>query len=108
MCSHAGDGNIHPILMYDERNADETRRVVKAGKEILNACIDLGGSLTGEHGIGVEKMGQMPLIFSPEDLMVMTQLRSVFNPDNLCNPNKIIPTPGGCIDVTTPRRQVPL
>ena len=105
---HAGDGNIHPILMYDERNADETRRVVKAGKEILNACIDLGGSLTGEHGIGVEKMGQMPLIFSPEDLMVMTQLRSVFNPDNLCNPNKIIPTPGGCIDVTTPRRQVPL
>ena len=105
---HAGDGNIHPILMYDERNADETQRVVKAGQEILNACIDLGGSLTGEHGIGIEKMGQMPLIFSPEDLMVMTQLRSVFNPDNLCNPNKIIPTPGGCIDVTTPRRQVPL
>ena len=105
---HAGDGNIHPILMYDERNADETRRVVQAGKEILKACVDLGGSLTGEHGIGVEKMGQMPLIFSPEDLMVMTQLRSVFNPDNLCNPNKIIPTPGGCIDVTTPRRQVPL
>ncbi len=105
---HAGDGNIHPILMYDERNADETQRVIQAGKEILNACVDLGGSLTGEHGIGVEKMDQMPLIFSPEDLMVMTQLRSVFNPDNLCNPNKIIPTPGGCIDVKTPRRQVPL
>ena len=105
---HAGDGNIHPILMYDERDADETQRVVKAGHEILEACIDLGGSLTGEHGIGIEKMGQMPLIFSPEDLLAMTQLRSVFNPDNLCNPNKIIPTPGGCIDVTTPRRQVPL
>lgn len=105
---HAGDGNIHPILMYDERNADETRRVVDAGQEILSACIELGGSLTGEHGIGIEKMGQMPLIFSPEDLLVMSQLRAVFNPDNLCNPNKIIPTPGGCIDVTRPRRQVPL
>jgi len=105
---HAGDGNIHPILMYDERNADETRRVVDAGQEILSACIELGGSLTGEHGIGIEKMGQMPLIFSPEDLLIMSQLRAVFNPDNLCNPNKIIPTPGGCIDVTRPRRQVPL
>ena len=105
---HAGDGNIHPILMYDERNADETRRVVDAGQEILSACIELGGSLTGEHGIGIEKMGQMPLIFSPEDLLVMSQLRAIFNPDNLCNPNKIIPTPGGCIDVTRPRRQVPL
>jgi glycolate oxidase len=105
---HAGDGNIHPILMYDERNVDETQRVVKAGQEILQACVDLGGSLTGEHGIGIEKMGQMPLIFSPEDLLVMTQIRSVFNPDNRCNPHKIIPTPGGCIDVRTPKRQVAL
>jgi glycolate oxidase len=105
---HAGDGNIHPILLYDERNADETGRVVKAGQEILQACVDLGGSLTGEHGIGVEKMGQMPLIFSPEDLLVMSQVRSVFNPDNRCNPHKIIPTPHGCIDVRLPKRQVPL
>ena len=105
---HAGDGNIHPILLYDERNADETERVIKAGQEILKACVDLGGSLTGEHGIGIEKMGQMPLIFSPEDLLVMSQIRSVFNPDNLCNPNKIIPTPHGCIDVRMPRRQAPL
>lgn len=105
---HAGDGNIHPILLYDERNAEETERVIKAGREILKACVDLGGSLTGEHGIGVEKMGQMPLIFSPEDLVVMSEIRSVFNPDNLCNPNKIIPTPHGCIDVRVPRRQAPL
>jgi glycolate oxidase len=105
---HAGDGNIHPILLYDERNADETGRVVKAGQEILKACVDLGGSLTGEHGIGVEKMGQMPLIFSPEDLLVMSQIRSVFNPENRCNPHKIIPTPHGCIDVRTPRRQAAL
>jgi glycolate oxidase len=105
---HAGDGNIHPILLYDERNGDETERVVKAGQEILQACVDLGGSLTGEHGIGVEKMRQMPLIFNPEDLLVMTQIRSVFNPDNRCNPHKIIPTPSGCIDVRMPKRQVPL
>ncbi|MGH7962337.1 MAG: FAD-linked oxidase C-terminal domain-containing protein, partial [Candidatus Binatia bacterium] len=105
---HAGDGNIHPVVLYDERDADETRRVVQAGQEILKACVELGGSLTGEHGIGTEKMGQMPLIFSPEDLLVMGQIRSVFNPDNLCNPHKIIPTAGGCIDVQKPRRQVPL
>lgn len=105
---HAGDGNIHPILLYDERNADEVARVIKAGQEILQACVDLGGSLTGEHGIGVEKVGQMPLIFSPEDLLVMSQIRSVFNPDNLCNPHKIIPTPSGCIDVRVPRRQAAL
>lgn len=106
---HAGDGNIHPILMYDERNPGEAERVVQAGQEILKACIDLGGSLTGEHGIGIEKREQMPLIFSPEDLLVMSEIRSVFNPDNLCNPHKIIPTPGsGCIDVRAPRRQVPL
>jgi glycolate oxidase len=105
---HAGDGNIHPILMYDERNKDETERVIKAGQEILQACVELGGSLTGEHGIGVEKMGQMPLIFSPEDLLTMTQIRSVFNPDNRCNPHKIIPTPQGCIDVRTPKRQAAL
>jgi len=105
---HAGDGNIHPILLYDERNAGETERVLKAGQEILTACVDLGGSLTGEHGIGVEKMGQMSLIFSPEDLLIMTQVRSVFNPENRCNPNKIFPTPHGCIDTRVPRRQVPL
>ena len=106
---HAGDGNIHPILLYDERNEGEAERVIQAGEEILKACVDLGGSLTGEHGIGVEKIGQMPLLFSPEDMLFMSDLRSVFNPDNRCNPHKIIPTSGpGCIDVRMPRRQVPL
>jgi glycolate oxidase len=105
---HAGDGNIHPILLFDERNTEETARVLKAGQEILQACVDLGGSLTGEHGIGVEKMGQMSLIFTPEDLLAMTQVRSVFNPDNRCNPHKIFPTPHGCIDTRVPRRQASL
>jgi glycolate oxidase len=105
---HAGDGNIHPILLYDERDADEVRRVVAAGHEILCACVALGGSITGEHGIGVEKIGELPLIFGPQDLLVMQQLRAVFDPDQRCNPGKIFPTPGGCVEVSRPRRQVPV
>ena len=105
---HAGDGNIHPILLYDERDADEVRRVVAAGREILEACVALGGSITGEHGIGVEKIGELPLIFGPQDLLVMRELRAVFDPSERCNPGKIFPTPGGCVEVTRPRRQVPV
>lgn len=103
---HAGDGNIHPILLFDERNEDEVRRVIDAGKEILAACVELGGSLTGEHGIGVEKMDQMPLLFRPDDLLVMMHLRRVFDPHERCNPGKIFPSPGGCVEVRVPRRQV--
>ena len=102
---HAGDGNIHPILLFDERDADQVRRVLDAGREILEACVALGGSVTGEHGIGVEKMAQMPLLFSPADLLVMSQLRRVFDPDVRCNPGKIFPTPGSCVETMRPRRQ---
>jgi glycolate oxidase len=105
---HAGDGNIHPIVLYDERDPSEVRRAIDAGHDILKACVEMGGSLTGEHGIGVEKIGEMPLIFSPDDLMVMAELRRVFDPDERSNPNKVIPTPGACVEVTTPRRQAPL
>ena len=68
----------------------------------------MGGSLTGEHGIGVEKMPEMPLMFSPEDLLVMSELRRVFDPDDSANPNKIIPQPGACVEVAAPRRQAAL
>jgi glycolate dehydrogenase FAD-linked subunit len=102
---HAGDGNIHPILLFDERDGDQVRRVLSAGREILEACVALGGSVTGEHGIGVEKIAQMPLIFSPADLMVMSQLRRVFDPELRCNPGKIFPTPGACVETTRPHRQ---
>lgn len=105
---HAGDGNIHPIVLYDERDADETRRAIEAGREILRACVAMGGSLTGEHGIGVEKMAEMPLIFSPDDLIVMSELRRVFDPERRANPNKVIPAPGSCVEVAAPRRQVAL
>ena len=103
---HAGDGNIHPILLFDERNADEVRRVLDAGAEILAACVELGGSITGEHGIGIEKIAQMPLLFSPADLLVMSQLRQVFDPERHCNPGKIFPTPGSCVETRRPHRQV--
>jgi glycolate oxidase len=105
---HAGDGNIHPILLFDERDADQVRRVLDAGREILTACVELGGSVTGEHGIGVEKIAQMPLLFTPQDLLVMSQLRRVFDPDVRCNPGKIFPTPGACVETTRPHRQAAL
>jgi glycolate oxidase len=105
---HAGDGNIHPIVLYDERDPFEVRRAIDAGRDILKACVEMGGSLTGEHGIGVEKIAEMPLIFSPDDLMVMAELRRVFDPEERSNPNKVIPTPGACVEVATPRRQAPL
>ena len=105
---HAGDGNIHPILLFDERDHDEVERVLACGRDILEACIALGGSVTGEHGIGVEKIAQMPLLFSPDDLLAMTRLRAVFDPDGRANPHKIFPDAKVCVETRTPRRQVPV
>ncbi|HZR80192.1 MAG TPA: FAD-linked oxidase C-terminal domain-containing protein [Candidatus Binatia bacterium] len=102
---HAGDGNIHPIILFDERDAGEVRRVLAAGEEILEACVALGGSLTGEHGIGVEKIRQMPLLFSPDDLGWMVRLRSVFDPEHRANPHKVLPDAKVCVEARAPRRQ---
>ena len=93
---HAGDGNLHPLVLYDERDAEEVERVLKAGHDILQACVDLGGVLSGEHGIGLEKKNCMPWLFSETDLEVMRNVRRVFNPRQLCNPNKVIPLRGRC------------
>ena len=97
---HAGDGNIHPILLFDERDADQVKRVLAASHEILDECINVGGSVTGEHGIGVEKIDFMPKLFSPEDLGMMLRLRNAFNPDGRCSPQKMLPTAGACIEQT--------
>ncbi|MEZ6057558.1 MAG: FAD-linked oxidase C-terminal domain-containing protein [Planctomycetaceae bacterium] len=106
---HAGDGNIHPILLFDERDAEQTQRVIQAGDAILSKCLELGGSVTGEHGIGVEKISFMSQLFSPTDLEVMGEIRAVFNPKSLCSPSKMLPTAGGCgmehIPRTTPNRK---
>ncbi len=93
---HAGDGNLHPNLMYDERNPLQVQSVIEAGHEILKLCVDVGGSLTGEHGIGVEKMDAMPWLFSEIDLDLMKKLKLVFNQNDLCNPGKIFPSAKGC------------
>ena len=93
---HAGDGNLHPILLFDEREPDQVKRVLEASHEILDECIRLGGSVTGEHGIGVEKIDFMPKLFTPQDIGMMIRLRNAFNPDNLCSPNKMLPTAGAC------------
>ena len=95
---HAGDGNIHPILLFDERDPDQVKRVLEASHDILNECIALGGSVTGEHGIGVEKLDFMPKLFAPNDLAMMRRLRDAFNPTNICSPNKLLPTAGGCAE----------
>jgi FAD/FMN-containing dehydrogenase len=105
---HAGDGNIHPIILFDERDRDETARVLAAGREILEACVELGGSITGEHGIGVEKMAQLPLLFGPDDLRAMMALRAVFDPEHRANPHKVFPDAKVCVEARAPRRQAPL
>jgi glycolate oxidase len=93
---HAGDGNIHPILLFDERDAEQVERVLAASGEILDECIACGGSVTGEHGIGVEKIDFMRKLFSDDDLAAMTRLREAFNPDNRLSPAKMLPTAGAC------------
>lgn len=105
---HAGDGNIHPILLFDERDAEQVKRVLAASREILEECLRCGGSVTGEHGIGVEKIDFMPKLFSPDDLDAMLRLRSAFNPDNRCSPHKMFPTAGGCIETSKPGRRAAL
>jgi len=93
---HAGDGNIHPILLFDERNAEQVQRVLAASNEILDECLACGGSVTGEHGIGVEKIGFMSKMFTPTDLAAMKNLRDAFNPRGNLSPDKMLPVAGGC------------
>jgi glycolate oxidase len=93
---HAGDGNLHPNILYDPRVPGEEARVVAAGAQIMKVCADVGGSISGEHGIGLEKADFMPFIFSEADLAFMQRLKSAFNPTGLCNPGKMFPTKKSC------------
>jgi glycolate oxidase len=103
---HAGDGNIHPILLFDERDAGQVRRVLAASDEILDECIACGGSVTGEHGIGVEKLHFMHKLFTTDDLAAMERLRIAFNPTGRLSPSKMLPTSAGCgIEIKAPRRR---
>ncbi|MBM4062151.1 MAG: FAD-binding protein [Planctomycetes bacterium] len=96
---HAGDGNLHPTISYDGRDPEQTRRTIAAGREILQLCVDLGGSISGEHGVGTEKLDHMAMMFGPADLEVMARVRAVWNPDGLCNPGKVLPSRGACAEV---------
>jgi FAD/FMN-containing dehydrogenase len=88
---HAGDGNLHPNIPYDANDADESARVHDAMAEIMQACVAAGGTITGEHGVGLDKLPYMDLIFSPESLRAMCDLRDVFDPARRANPGKVVP-----------------
>ncbi len=96
---HAGDGNLHPLLVYDAREPGVTDRVHRAGDEIVRVSVEAGGVLSGEHGIGLEKRELMPLMFSDVDLAAQSDLRRAFDPEMLSNPDKVLPSPAGCGDI---------
>jgi glycolate oxidase len=93
---HAGDGNLHPLICYDERKPEELERAKAANEELLHACIALGGSVTGEHGVGVDKAKNLPLQYADADLNFMYRLRRVFDPDSIMNPGKLLPSHPAC------------
>ena len=96
---HAGDGNLHPLILFDSRQADQVARIFIMGEEILKVCVDVGGSLSGEHGIGCEKKEYMGMVFSEGDMETMLRVKAVFNPDGFLNPDKIFPSRRSCTEI---------
>jgi glycolate oxidase len=105
---HAGDGNLHPLICYDAAAPGEPERAEELANLILQACLELGGSITGEHGVGVDKKRHMPAMFSESDLEAFHRLRCAFDPHGLANPGKVMPTPRLCGEVPGPYRRHPL
>lgn len=105
---HAGDGNLHPLVCYDGSTTGEAERAEELAGRIVKACVDAGGSITGEHGVGIDKKHYMPSMFSEPDLDAFQRLRCSFDPDGLANPGKVMPTPRLCGEVPGPYRQHPL
>ena len=99
---HAGDGNLHPLILFDVRDPGQTQRTLDAGREILEFCIGVGGSITGEHGVGMEKDDLMGNLFSDSELQVMKRLRNCFNPDSRLNPQKLLPSVRTCREAVSP------
>ncbi|WP_435368065.1 FAD-linked oxidase C-terminal domain-containing protein [Neobacillus niacini] len=96
---HAGDGNLHPLVLFDARKPGEIEKALEAGSQCLKACADVGGTITGEHGVGIEKREEMRFVFKEEEILAQTNIREVFNPDNLLNAGKLFPTPGRCVEI---------
>jgi glycolate oxidase len=105
---HAGDGNLHPLICYDESVPGQAQHAEAVASEILRYCIEAGGAITGEHGVGADKKAHMPKMFSADDLEMMQRVRCAFDPAGLCNPGKVFPTPRLCGEVPGPYRQHPL
>jgi glycolate oxidase len=105
---HAGDGNLHPLICYDEKVPGQSTLAEEVAGEILTYCVEAGGSITGEHGVGADKKDYMPRMFSDDDLDVMQKLRDAVDPQHLCNPGKVLPTPRLCGEVPGPYRQHPI
>jgi glycolate oxidase len=95
---HAGDGNLHPLLSFDRTESGVLERVLRASEEIVRLCVEAGGSLSGEHGIGLEKRDFMPLVFSEDDLAAQACVRSAFDPSGRMNPQKVLPDGARCGD----------
>lgn len=104
---HAGDGNLHPNILFDMRTPGELERVIEAGTEILKACVEMGGSITGEHGIGLEKKAYIGLLFNNEDLDAMKRVRRAFDPADRFNPAKLFPTPVTCGEIRREPAKIP-
>ncbi|WHY74804.1 FAD-binding oxidoreductase [Fictibacillus enclensis] len=96
---HAGDGNLHPLVLFDARIPGQTELAIAAGSACLQACADVGGTITGEHGVGIEKREEMRFVFTDEEIQAQTDIREVFNPGNLLNAGKLFPSPGRCAEV---------
>jgi len=99
---HAGDGNLHPIILFNPRQPGDLEKARACGEEILIYCIDAGGSITGEHGVGMEKNELMPKLFSDDSLALIRRLKQLFDPDGRLNPGKILPTGRGCLEIRQP------
>ncbi len=93
---HAGDGNLHPLVLFDDAEPGAGERAEEVSAAILDLCIEHGGSITGEHGVGVDKACHMPRMFGPEDLETMDRFRRAFDPEGIANPEKLLPTPRLC------------
>jgi glycolate oxidase len=105
---HAGDGNLHPLICYDESIPGQAEHAEQVATEILMYCVEAGGAITGEHGVGADKKASMPRMFSADDLDTMQLVRCAFDPTGICNPGKVFPTPRLCGEVPGPYRQHPL
>jgi len=104
---HAGDGNIHPCVLFDDRIPEQVEAALAASGDILRRCIELEGSPSGEHGIGLEKRAFLHHLFGPDDLAAMEEIRASFDPSGLCNPGKVLPGSASCGELRVQGRQVP-